>query len=346
MLIYYKPVAHCQLNCSHCYTSGSEAPRQYADTSKTLAFLHRLHRYVPDTSMKIVFHGGEPMLAPIDQLEDICRNMPQWKGGTELSVSTNLVYPLTDKKLNFFNTWMKEGMGSSWDNLRFENRSQLDLWERNSRVLNETIPMTLFVTMDKKVVNTDPRIIIEYAISLGYKYILFERITNDGHAKSNPEIKPDNAEQDFWLHKMLDVTIENRYYEKIGNMFLNEIAEAVTQGIHSGNRCRNCESSLMTINADGTIAGCPNTAPMDFWGNINQSIEDLFNSKERKKAIFCETQRDPRCYECEAFAICNGDCTKLEWQGDYCQAPKSIWKYVLNGKQEVIENEFTKLLLA
>lgn len=265
------------------------------------------------------------MLSPVDTLIDICRNSPTWGEKTKFSTSTNLVYPLTDKKIDFFQKYMDD-MGSSYDFLRFENRMQQEMWEQNSRTLSKLVPMTLFVTLDKQMVNTDPRIVIEYAISLGYKYILFERITNDGHAKSNPDIKPNNYEQDFWLHRMYEETVKNEYYKQIGNVFLNELAEAWIHGVHTGNRCRNCEQSLLTINADGTIAGCPNTAPVDNWGHIDQSIEDLFQSKGRKGAILCEKVRDPRCYECDAFDVCNGDCYKLEWQGNKCQAPQMIWQ--------------------
>jgi len=279
------------------------------------------------------------MLSPIDTLIDVCENSPVWGGKTKFSISTNLVYPLTDKKIDFFQKYMDD-MGSSYDFLRFENKMQQELWEQNSRILNELVPMTLFVTLDRKMVNTDPRIVIEYAISLGYRYILFERITNDGHAKSNPDIKPNNHEQDFWLHRMYEETVKNEYYKQIGNVFLNELAEAWIYGVHTGNRCRNCEQNLLTINADGTIAGCPNTAPVDNWGHIDQAVEELFQSRGRKEAILCETNRDPRCYECDAFDVCNGDCYKLEWQGNKCQAPQMIWQSL---KQD--DSHIKKLLM-
>ena len=173
---------------------------------------------------------------------------------------------------------------------------------------------------------------MEYAKSLGYSYILFERITVDGNAKKNSDIIPSNTDQDAWLLKMWNQCIEQKTYEWIGNMLMSEFATAVVNRQHTANRCRDCEQSLITINANGSIAGCPNSAPIDYWGHIDNNIKDMLSSEKRLEIIGCETQRDPRCYTCPAFEVCNGDCHQLSWDGDVCPAPKSIWKKALVDK--------------
>ena len=45
-----------------------------------------------------------------------------------------------------------------------------------------------------------------------------------------------------------------------------------------GTFCRDCEQKIFTVNADGTISGCPNAAPEFQFGHINDDIKTLINS--------------------------------------------------------------------
>ena len=38
--------------------------------------------------------------------------------------------------------------------------------------------------------------------------------------------------------------------------------------------------------------------------------------------------RNPKCFDCEVFKYCGGDCHQLEWQGNVCGAPKSLMKHL------------------
>jgi radical SAM protein with 4Fe4S-binding SPASM domain len=299
------------------------------------------------TATRIMFHGGEPMLAPVKDMYDVYHATKEVFEDTSFGMQTNLVYPLTEEKRKFFlDVLLEYGFGTSWDyDIRFTNPNHLKLYEENSKILNfeDGHHTTMIVSITKKLIeNKEPIEIMEYAKSLGYSFILFERITSDGNAKQNSDIIPTNLEQDAWLHKMWNQCIEHKTYEWIGNMLMSELATALVNRQHNGNRCRNCEQSLLTINADGTIAGCPNTAPVDYWGHIDHNINDMLASKKRLEIIGCETQRDPRCYTCPAFEVCNGDCHQLSWDGDVCAAPKSIWKEAL---KESDYETYKKLIL-
>lgn len=330
--IYLKTTETCNLNCKHCFTSGSNGAKIFFHPAKTINFMHRLKRDQPQLKgVRIMFHGGEPMLAPIASMRELHKYTKDLFDDTSYGMQTNLVYPLTDDKRQFmYDVLLEHGFGTSWDyDIRFTNPKHLKMYEDNSKELNfgDGHRTTMIVSMTKRLIqNKEPIEIMEYAHSLGYSFILFERITSDGNAKQNSDIIPTNEEQDAWMHKMWKQVIEHRTYEWIGNMLVSEIATALHNRQHTGNRCRNCEQSLLTINADGTISGCPNTAPVDYWGHIDHNIRDMLASKKRLEIISCEAQRDPRCYACPAFEVCNGDCHQLSWDGDICAAPKSIWK--------------------
>jgi radical SAM protein with 4Fe4S-binding SPASM domain len=204
------------------------------------------------------------------------------------------------------------------------------MWEENVRTLcDDGHKMTLMVCLSNHLLSHyRPADVIQYAIDLGFKYILFERITINGHAQINSDLLPANSLVDAWLFEMYQDTMKHEFHTYIGNAFLFEIAESYLKGVHSGNRCRGCEKKIITINADGTVAGCPNSATNENWGNISLHIDDFLSSDKRVGAICSEKQRKPQCFSCEVNDLCNGDCYKLKWDGDICSAPKTLFKYL------------------
>lgn len=337
MQIYVKPIDTCNLNCQHCYTSGNNGKTSLFDSAKTSAFIKKLldQRVTPT---RIVLHGGEPMLAPVKVLSGFLDDLLQHEFVNTLGIQTNLAYKLDAEKLSFFNKYfLKFGLGTSWDsNIRF---GHVDLvkrtgsktwknWEDNVRTLSENgHNLSLMVCLSTHLIKeVRPETIIEYAVELGVKNILFERITSDGSATEHSSIFPDNNHLNDWLVEMYQVTISNEYYKIINNMLLTEIATAFLNRSHIGNRCRDCEVNLVTISANGNVSGCPNSADTEAWVTIENSSEEFLKSPKRIGTICKERVRNPICLTCEVRDICNGDCYKLPWQGDTCAAPKKLFK--------------------
>lgn len=336
--IYLKTTETCNLNCKHCFTSGANGKKIFFDPVKTYNFIKNLVELKKLNSVRVVYHGGEPLLAPIESLFESFNLISGLKCDVSYSIQTNLVFPLTQEKLNFLNLIKPFGIGTSWDkNIRFGSNSsdsslkqkQLDVWEENVRKLSSLgFDITLMITINSDILSMEPFEVINYAHSLGIKYVLFERITGNGNANLNPDIFPKNKEVDSWILKMYHQTIEFRLYEKVKNMFLNEIAFSFLRKSHIGNRCRNCEQSLITINADGTLSGCPNSANEKIWGHIDESIESIMTNKVRIGSICKELTRNKICQSCSVKDICNGDCYKLPWENDICAAPKSLMEFI------------------
>jgi len=333
--VYVKTTATCNLDCSHCFTSGSKGAKIFFNPDKTSAFLHSMVEDKNLNSVRLLYHGGEPMLAPLKDLYRFYELTKDTLPNVEYGIQTNLVYTLNESKIEFFKKVIgKRGLGTSWDagirfgSMRLERREADEaLWEKNVRTLAaKGFEMTLMVSLSKDLVyHYEPKDIINYAIRLGFSFILFERITSDGNAVMTDTL-PANAKIDEWLYKMYVQTIEQKLYEKIGNMFLEEIMLAYRQNYHVANRCRGCEQKLITINADGTIAGCPNSATTQKWGNVEDIVDNFLYSEPRLNAICNEKQRPMACMTCEVNDICNGDCYKLKWDGDTCSAPKTLFK--------------------
>ncbi len=342
--VYVKTTETCNLNCSHCFTSGSKGAKIFFHPEKTADFLIRLHQEHQLNSAHLILHGGEPMLAPLRDLERFCQLTKAGIGNVGYGIQTNLIYELdTDRRKFFKEIFTDYGMGTSWDpNIRFGStrlsraNAQLLLWESNvQKLLEDGHLLTLMVGISSYVVkNYEPKDIIDYAIGLGFQHILFERLTVDGNAIENPHIFPPNASVDAWIYKMWQQTRENDYHKKIGNMFLEELASSLVHNVHVANRCRGCEEKIITINADGSLAGCPNSAPHAKWGHIEQSTSTFLNSGGRTAAICAEKIRRAPCFTCEVNDLCNGDCYKLKWEGDICAAPKTLMKSFKANPQE------------
>jgi len=330
--IYLKTTETCNLNCKHCFTNGSNGSKIYWNHTKVSDWLKRLQKALPDAPhVHLDFHGGEPFLADIETLQyvyDNCKDL--WKSQS-WGVTTNLTFKLTQEIIDFIQGPLKNRVGTSWDpDIRFANPKQYDLWRKNVQTLvNLGVDIKLFVSVTRGTIAIQPIELLEWVKDLGVKELALERLTMNGSARQNLDIFPTNIQQDKWfleMHHQSELVGARSWFD---NEFLESVYSKFESGFTgSGTFCRDCEEKLFTLNADGTIAGCPNSAPEAFFGHIDQDIQELLNSPQRLENIACERSRDPRCYTCEVFQYCNSDCHQLEWQNDVCGAPKSLMYYL------------------
>ena len=327
LVVYLKTTETCQLNCKHCFTNGTNGKKIYFNPDATIDWFKRMHEVCPTfNSGTIIFHGGEPFLAPLDDMLRVYEEVsPLWPN-INWSCSTNLTYTLTDEHLGFFKKVFKNGFCTSWDkDIRFANQKQEDLWLKNLKtVVDAGFNITLNVSLNKALVNMDVEELITWLNTLGVNYVQFERLTYDGSALDNQDIFPTNKELDAWFVKMHEAykSIKPKYKD----VLLEGIYLSFNEGVHGGVRCRDCEQKIFTVNADGGISGCPNSAVGNAFGSINDPIKSLLVSRGRINNISCEMDRDPRCYTCDVFEICNSDCHQLKWQENVCAAPKTLMR--------------------
>lgn len=330
LMCYLKTTDTCNLHCDHCFTNGHNGKKGWFNVPATIDFFRRLKAYHPRyDNANISFHGGEPMLAPTKMMFDVYEAVnPLWDN-LWWSVQTNLTYPLTSDKVSVFEKICDKQWGTSWDKgIRWPDFNKELQWEHNVRMMAEDgHDITVMVCLSGNVVrNMEPIEIINKMASLGIKHINFERITPNGNALEHitDGIIPGNRALDEWFVKLWDQCVEHKTWEYIDNMFFDSILTSLVYTTHSGCRCRECEQKILTINADGTIGGCPNTAVSNTFGTIHDDIETLMMSPGRMCNIQSEIIRNPICYMCPAYDICNGDCHQLAWEGNVCAAPRTL----------------------
>lgn len=332
-MIYVKTTETCQLNCKHCFTNGINGAKIYFNPEKTADWVKRLHAeaYRPNDTIHYEFHGGEPFLAPISHMTKFYEETKELWPQTSFGITSNFVLKLTDEHWKFIKGPLNNRVGTSWDpKIRFENPKQELLWKKNVKALVDAgVTVKLFISVTKDTLAIEPIKLLKWVKALGVQEMALERLTGNGNALLHPEIFPKNIDQDAWFLEMHKQSEEYGARDWFENEFLETIYDKFEKNFTKGGTfCRDCEEKLYTINADGTLSGCPNAAPEEQFGHINDDIKSLINSPKRIKNIACERARDPRCFQCPVFAFCGGDCHQLEWQGDICGAPKSLMKFL------------------
>lgn len=332
LLIYLKTTETCNLNCRHCFTNGTNGAKIYWNHFKVTDWLQRLNKEIPNSPhVHLEFHGGEPFLADLDTMQYVYDNCQDLWPSQSWGITTNLTFKLTEDKIKFIQGPLNNRVGTSWDpDIRFANPKQYDLWRKNVQTLVDLgVTVKLFISVTSGTISMEPIDLLEWVRDLGVKEMALERLTMNGSAKQNLDIFPSNLEQDAWFLKMHKQSEEFGARAWFDNEFLETIYAKFETGFTKGGTfCRDCEEKLFTLNADGSISGCPNSAPEHQFGHINDDIHALLFSPKRIENIACERSRDPRCYECPVFQYCGGDCHQLEWQGNICGAPKSLMKHL------------------
>ena len=135
-MIYVKTTETCQLNCKHCFTSGINGRKIYFNPSQTAAWVKKLKTAYPKAEMHYEFHGGEPFLAPVSDMEHFIKETKDLWDYSSYGITSNLVFKLTQDKIDFIKDSLDNRLGTSWDSsIRFDNNKQRILWENNVKKL-------------------------------------------------------------------------------------------------------------------------------------------------------------------------------------------------------------------
>lgn len=331
-VIYLKTTNTCNLNCAHCFTNGSNGETGHFDVEQSISWIDEFIAMHPDETFHIEFHGGEPFIVPLDKLERVAIHFKDYPGVT-MGANTNLTFKLTDELIRFIKTYFDSNVGTSWDlGIRWRNQRQYEQWLGNVRKLREndiTIPLKVAVT--KELIAAGVDWFLETMSQLPVTKIDLERLTLDGNATSNMTIFPDNECQDNWY-----MEIAKRHKDGTTPVIINTIEDLINRLdnnlVKTGNNCRNCEQNLVTMNADGTLSGCPNAAATLKHATLTDGVKKFLLSDSRISEIAEELSWHDECFRCDVNYLCGGDCHRLPWQGSRCGGLKNTLRY-LTGKE-------------
>lgn len=336
-VLYIKTSDTCNLHCDHCFTNGRNGGKEKWDVEKTIDWAKEFIAQYPTTEeILFIIHGGEPFLAPIDDMTRFLDAFSQYPN-VAFTINSNFVFKLDEKKLAFLRRL--DSIGTSWDvGVRFENDNQYALFKKNLAVLREEgLDYGIMVSVNKALVDMDIDEFLDEMDHLKPDNIRLERLTVDGNAERNPRIFPDNEVQDNWFLDVYKRYVQRRESLSYVITTLDVIEDKLdTQIVKTDTNCRDCEQNLVTMNADGSLSGCPNTADQKKHSKIDEGVDAFMNSDGRMDAITNELSFNPQCLSCEVFHLCGGDCHKLPWQGDRCGGLKNLLRYIKYGRENHI----------
>lgn len=315
--IYLKLTNMCNLQCKHCYntimskTCQKMSNNMFVSTQKYIK--QRIQQLSTNDTILVIFHGGEPMQDGIERMTTLMNSFESYSS-VQFTITTNLVYTFSDSIIEFLKRI--KTISTSWDyKIRFAD-SQQQLWENNCQTLLtlgcDVIPI---ITVTTELLKMQPIKLVSYFADLGIQHINFERLTLTGRAVKNNYLQPTNREIDEWLYQFYRIS---QSYKLRVSLF-----ESIYEAIHSnqliGCKARQCQKTVTTINPDGSIAGCPNTADIRLGDVVNGYDRELYQIAQN-----CETLKTTECYLCKYFKYCNGECFQLQSDETGCPGLKKI----------------------
>lgn len=330
--VYLKTTDTCNLNCHHCFTNGSQGRKIFWDHEKVSDWIFRLNETLSDQdSVHFELHGGEPFLAPLETLRSVVWEAKKLNPRFSFAAATNLVYKLTDEIRQFICHDLDNGISTSWDpSIRFANKKQFELWSENLKtMISDGVNVTLNISMSRDVLSLEIEPLLLWIKQLGIKDLAFERITEHGNAVDNRDHIPSNVEVDAWYVKLHEATVKLGARDWFYNVLLEDVYAKFEKHItNNGTFLRACEERLFTLNADGTIGGCPNAAPLIQYGHIEDTIDALNRSPGRLTVMAKEKMRHEGCLTCEVFQFCGSGCYQLKWEDNVCPSPKTLMRHL------------------
>lgn len=321
MKVYIKTTETCNLQCKHCYIGDNRGKKGFFDAGKVIRWLKAyIKRFgIKEEDLYISFHGGEPFLADLDEMQKVCDAFLKASFDATSNLTMDIHRGIKDFILKNF---QQKGIGpfvkTSWDySIRFATEAQERLWEQNVKdLIADGVTVKVITCLTKPLLdNVKPDEYLSLLRHLGVKHAGFERLT--ANTTANKHLIPSIDRVDEWL---LEVYRKNDFLEQ---GFFSDIA-AACKHIFLGCRKRECMQNVLTINADGTIGGCPNSSIKDWFFDLDGNA----NPELRQKLIQKEQTRDARCYMCDLFPECNGDCHQLSWLDGKCYVPKKLFRAI------------------
>ncbi len=348
LTIIIKPTNACNMRCKHCYHNE----KGYDTNIMSLELIQHLFCLLKDSvkNLKIIWHGGEPLIVGIDYYKAIMDLETKFFNNQNVKncIQTNASL-LTNEYIRFFNE-NKFDIGVSFDG------PYNDLLREKSRVVESNIELLKSNKSDFGILTvltsqtiTKWKEIYEYfnLNRLGFK---FAYIFESGAAKFNNHLLIDettyideiNKFFDYWIaDNNCNIHVDN--FEKFIKMILfNGVGEC---------EYSSCLFHFLGIDSNGNIYPCGRAYTDEYkMGNLNDfnSIENIFETDNYKKLLINSILRRSVCKDnCEYFIYCQGGCNNnaimengINKNGGFsCKTFKKIFEHIKVRVQQIKDKE-------
>ena len=307
------PSSSCQASCKYCFGPHAGAVMDKATAGETVRFVHSIAEELCMTEISVIFHGGEPLLAPFDVWQVLLEGLSRPSGGVSVSfsVQSNL-WRLDDRFIELFRKY-RVSVGTSLDgprNVCDENRGE-GYFDRTMSSVQKAeqsgIQVGAIATLTKQTL-PHAREILTFFRDRGINPVIHAAVKAMNRESDPYSLTPDEyADAVIGLYPWY---IRNRKYFSVPT--LDNYCKAVVLGDpHVCTMC-DCLGMFLAISPTGDITGCQRMAGMSSfrYGNVSDrpSMAQLMESDAWKKLENRQRQVSVQCGECGWVDICRGGC--------------------------------------
>ncbi len=340
-----KPTHQCNMRCKYCFSEKYGYDNLILDITSLKKYLFLLSQKFQHVN--IVWHGGEPLLAPLDFYAEIYDYCSKMNSKFTYSLQTNGTL-LNRENISFFKKHNTH-IGLSFDGISNEfSRGNTQKILSNIELLksNNIFPGAILVVNQSNV---------DYLID---EYEYFKKL-NIG-MKINPMFSDGAAKTNDFLNLDLDQYIKNfisffKYWasDKKCNIQVSNCLDFVNLVIyrHIG-LCTNnsCLGKWLCLDSNGHIYPCDRLCQDDYdLGSVDklEKIDEIFCTPQFIGLLKNSIERRKKCIsECDYFLCCYGGCNAnaiLAQEGgknNACYIQKGIlmgiydYIFMINGQKE------------
>lgn len=307
------------------------------------------------SAMNVIFHGGEPLLYPIEKIEKILTYEQRiCSKGIEIknSIQTNSSL-ITDawiellKRYNFSVGISLDGpVGLNGHYSNDQNISVAIAVEAYKRLKNEKIDCGLLSVITEKHIEQGAETFFDFLrengiASVGLCYC-FNRI--DGK-NVNPIMLGDYLIRLFELYYTSTIRISIREFDMVIRRILDHPRHECAMS------CRSSCGSFFTIRPDGSVEFCDDydLNHNGTLGNINTETLKSMIENDRYQLLVAQACKivKTKCKECPVFHLCQSGCSRNDINGEnyFCGTFKILYPYIEKKVKEYLlkRKELVKL---
>ena len=307
------PSLSCQASCKYCFGPHRGSMMDGRTALETARFVRTITDECGDRRVRIVFHGGEPLLAPHSVWKTLLEALRERTQGMELQLSlqSNL-WALDDEMLALF---MEHGVsiGTSLDGpkpLCDENRGE-GYFERTmagvekARAAGQRV--SAIATLTRQTLPHAGEI-ARYFRDRGMPLVLHGAVKGLDAQESPFALNPD--EYADGLIGLFPWYIENRKLMDIST--LDNFCRGAVLGDPGVCTLRDCSRMFLAISPTGDITSCQRMAgkPEFKMGSVfdRPTLAQLYDSPAARRIAERERQVSERCRDCAWLPVCHGGC--------------------------------------
>ena len=309
---------------------GDRDPFRLLDLEHLKTYVKAIKKNINPRKGVFYLHGGETFLASISYLREACEIIrSEFKFPDFLIVpQTNLLCKITDETLKFLLDYCHNQVGVSWDaDIRFATTTQEETFFKNLRFLIDNHRSAyISITQQVHLLKRDP-------IELARKFDGANAIDFELLSPFSPEVKKlkvNNEEWSNWYLKLVEYYLANNTGWSLPTVDL--FVKSIMDGEVHDCKCRCCDRRTLTLNTNGTVGLCPDTAyfdPVTDVSRLNDEHWDTFTKLSQSQILRRFDTTEPSCYTCDHFDVCGGHCEKeLFDESDECPMSKKVIQFV------------------